>query len=193
MNFTRLSLPEVRDALQAEARDTQATFGTLDARQLNWKPEAARWSVAQCFLHLFTANALLLQAAEDALRNPRSSVWQRVPLLPRIFGQLMIRSQGPTVVGRYTAPPKAQPITSEIDADIIGRFVDQQHGAAEWLREVDEREAGRVIMVSPFVRVVTYSVLDGFRLVVAHNRRHFEQARRVMLTDGFPAARIGVA
>ena len=192
MNFTRLSLSEVGAALQDVARDTQATFGALDAQQLNWKPEAARWSVAQCFQHLLTANALVLQAAEAALRNPPTSVWQRLPLLPRIFGQLMIRSQGPKMVGRYTAPPMAQPATSEIDTDVIQRFVDQQHGAADWLRAVDQRDADRVIMVSPFVRVVTYSVLDGCRLLVAHDRRHFEQARRVMLIDGFPAARISV-
>ena len=35
-------------------------------------------------------------------------------------------------------------------------------------------------MVSPFVAAITYSVLDGLRLVVAHDHRHFEQARRVM-------------
>ena len=193
MNFTRLSLYEVRDALQDVARDTQATFSTLDARQLNWKPEAARWSVAQCFQHLLTANTLVLQAAEESLRNGPRSAWQRLPLLPWIFGQLMIRSQGPKVVGRYTAPPKAQPATSEIDTDVVRSFVDQQLAAADWLRTVDEREAGRAIMVSPFVRVVTYSVLDGCRLLVAHDRRHVEQARRVTLTDGFPAARMGVA
>ena len=34
-------------------------------------------------------------------------------------------------------------------------------------------------MVSPFVSFITYSVLDGCRLIVTHERRHFEQARRV--------------
>jgi len=43
-------------------------------------------------------------------------------------------------------------------------------------------------MVSPFVRFITYSVLDGCRLMAAHDRRHFEQARRVTQTAGFPRA-----
>jgi hypothetical protein len=30
-------------------------------------------------------------------------------------------------------------------------------------------------------------VLDGCRLMVAHDRRHMEQARRVMQMPGFPA------
>ena len=41
-------------------------------------------------------------------------------------------------------------------------------------------------MASPFVGIVTYSVLDGWRLMVAHERRHVQQARRVMATPGFP-------
>jgi hypothetical protein len=42
-------------------------------------------------------------------------------------------------------------------------------------------------MTSPFIKIITYSVLDGYRLMLAHDRRHFEQARRVMLSRGFPA------
>jgi hypothetical protein len=42
-------------------------------------------------------------------------------------------------------------------------------------------------MTSPFARVVTYSVLDGWRLMLAHNRRHVEQARRVTQAGEFPA------
>jgi hypothetical protein len=41
-------------------------------------------------------------------------------------------------------------------------------------------------MVSPFVAFITYSVLDGCRLIVTHERRHFEQARRVTQEPGFP-------
>jgi hypothetical protein len=54
------------------------------------------------------------------------------------------------------------------------------------LQGLDERHAARAIMPSPFISVVTYSVLDGCRLMLAHDRRHFEQARRVTLSLGFP-------
>ena len=42
-------------------------------------------------------------------------------------------------------------------------------------------------MVSPFVAFITYTVLDGWRVIVAHGRRHLEQARRVTQSPGFPA------
>lgn len=186
MNYTRLPLADVTSALLSVARETQAAFGSLDARQLNWRPDEARWSVAQCFQHLLTANGLVLQSAQHALRHSPSTVWQRLPLVPRLFGWALIRSQAPGATRKYRAPAKARPTTSEIPTDVIERFVDQHHAAAQWVQTVDEREAVRAVMISPFIRFVTYSVLDGCRLVVAHDHRHFDQARRVTLAPGFP-------
>jgi hypothetical protein len=181
MTYTNLSVTEVRAALCDIAQNARSTFGDLDERQLNWRPDVTRWSIAQCFDHLYRANELLLEAAKTALGNPPRTVWQRLPLWPTVFGWMMIRSQGPDSIGKFTAPARARP-TSQIPGDIIQRFVDQ-HGAAEaWTRGLDQRTASHTIMISPFVRVVTYSVLDGLRLLVAHDHRHFEQARGVMVS-----------
>jgi hypothetical protein len=186
LNYTRLSFAEVRSALENVARDAEETFGDLTVRQLNWRPAADKWSVAQCFLHLLTANDLMITSAKDALAHPPRSLWQRVPILPAAFGWAMIRSQAPGAKGKYTAPTKAQPTTSDVPGDIIPRFVDQHRDAVEWLQRLDETRVKRVVMVSPFVSAITYSVLDGFRLLFAHDRRHFEQARRVTQAGGFP-------
>jgi hypothetical protein len=187
MDYATVSLADVRTGLDSIARDAQATFGRLDAPQLNWRPDAARWSVAQCFDHLLTANRLMFQAAEDALNDaaPRT-LWQRVPVLPGALGRMLVRSQAPGAARKFTAPSKARPATSDIAADIIQRFIEQHRSAVARVQALDERDAARVIMTSPFIRVVTYSVLDGWRLVFAHDRRHFEQARSLTLLPGFP-------
>ena len=187
MDYASLSLADVRIGLESVARDAQAAFGGLDARQLNWRPDPARWSVGQCFEHMLTVNKLVFQAADDALdsKSPRS-IWQRLPILPRVFGTMLVRSQSPDGQRRFTAPSKGQPASSDIDANVLQRFLDQHRQAAIRLRSLDERDAARAIMTSPFVNFITYSVLDGWRLVVAHDRRHFEQARRVMQAAGFP-------
>jgi len=187
VDYTTLSLTEVGIALDDTAIETDATFGGLDRAQLNWRPDATRWSVAQCFEHLLTANRLMLLAAADALIGARPrTVWQRMPVLPRVLGRLLIRSQAPGGTRKYTAPPQAQPARSELPADIVQRFGEQHREAAAWVRTLDERAAAVAIMTSPFIRVVTYSVLDGLRLIAAHDRRHVEQARRVMLSAEFP-------
>ena len=187
MDFTTLSLADVTAALDELARETEASFGGLSERELNWRPTATQWSVAQCFDHLLTANRLMFQAAEEALNDARPrTLWQRLPVLPGVLGRMLIRSQAPDNVRKYTASSKAQPAARDIAADIIPRFVEQHRDAVAWVRALDERAAGRTIMTSPFIKVITYSVLDGWRLVVAHDRRHVEQARRVTLWPEFP-------
>lgn len=189
MDYATLSLPEVRAGLEDVARDVQATFGGLSARQLNWRPGATQWSVAQCFEHLLTSNRLMFRAADDALSGkPPRTFWQRVPLLPGIFGPMLVRSQAPSTTRRFKAAAIATPTTSDIAADVVLRFLDQDRQALMKLQVLNEAAAARAIMTSPFAAFVNYSVLNGWRLVFAHDRRHIEQARRVTQLAGFPTA-----
>lgn len=188
MDYTTLSLDEVRSGLNAVIRNTETTFGRLSTTQLNWKPDATRWSVAQCFQHLLTSNEMALRAGQSALNGNRTTVWQRLPVLPGLLGRALIRSQAPEATGKYKAPSIVQPAASELSADVLRRFIDQQREAISWMQSLDERRAARANMASPFIKLITYSVLDGCRLMLAHDRRHFEQARRVMALPQFPTS-----
>ena len=188
MNYTNLSLAEVRRGLEEIAAEAQAMFGPFTAAQLNWQPEAGRWSVAQCFEHLVKMNRMMFRAADEALDQSRSkTVWQRLPLVPGYLGRMMVRSQAPETTRRFSAPTAGRPAASNVPPDVIRQFAEQQRDAAGKVAALDERTAAQTIMTSPFVGIVTYSVLDGWRLIAAHNRRHFEQARRVMASPGFPS------
>ena len=187
-NFATLSLIEIYVEIDAVSRDAEATFGGLNALQLNWKPAPSRWSVAQCFDHLLNANREMFQAIDAAIEPSASrTIWQRLPLLPRLFGRVMVRSQMPDASQKFTAPASAVPAASAIEPDITDRFIAHQREAAAHVRTFEDRDVGHAIMVSPFVSFITYSVLDGCRLIVTHERRHFEQARRVTQTPGFPS------
>jgi hypothetical protein len=188
-HFTTWSLGEIATEFEAMARDAHASFGHLDTAQLNWRPDPASWSVAQCFDHLLRVNRAMSQAIETAMAGTGArSVWQRLPILPRLFGAMMIKSQMPDTRRKFIAPAKAAPMpaATAIDAEIVKRFIASQHDAAGRVRQLDEPHAARTIAVSPFVAFVTYSALDGYRLIATHQRRHFEQARRVTEAPGFP-------
>jgi hypothetical protein len=186
VDYTTLSLVQVQAGLEAVATDTQATFGRLDARQLNWRPDATRWSAAQCLEHLLAANRLMVQSAQEALDGAKPpTVWQRLPVLPGMFGRMLIRSQSPQATRKFTASPLAAPASSDIAGDVVDQFIAQDHELVSWLRRLDEPRASRVVMTSPFVGFITYSLLDGARLILAHDHRHLQQAGRVMQSAGF--------
>ncbi|MGE3512637.1 MAG: DinB family protein [Vicinamibacterales bacterium] len=186
MDYTSLSLAAVRHGLELVGRDVRERFQRLDSQQLNWRPAPTRWSVGQCLEHLLSANALMLAGADAALGGAPRTLWQRLPVMPRVLGRLLIRSQAPEVKRKFTADPRASPSNSEVTADVVQRFLQQQQDIVARLDVLDERAAARVIMTSPFMRLITYSVLDGWRLVYAHECRHVQQARRVTEEAGFP-------
>jgi DinB superfamily len=183
MHYATLSLADVRGGLDSIARETQATFGRFDAQQLNWRPDAPRWSVEQCYDHLLTAHRLMFQATEVALTDaaPRP-LWQRLPVLPRVFGRILVCSQAPSSARKFTAPSKAHSATNDIGADIIQRFVEQHRNAVAVAQALDERDAAGAIMTSPFIRFVTYSVLDGWRAHIRARSAAHRQARGVTLS-----------
>jgi hypothetical protein len=189
VNYTTLTLDQLRTELERTTADVRSTFGRLDTRQLNWRPDATSWSVAQCLEHLVNANREMCgaigRAADPAVPT---TIWQRLPLWPRLFGRLMITSVTPTNRRRLQAPRTARPSTSDIDAGIIDRFSAGQEEVIALVRRFEQRDPDRAIIVSPFVRVITYSVIDALRVIAAHERRHFEQAHRLTQTAGFPSA-----
>lgn len=189
IDYTTLSLADVRDGLEQNARDLANRFSPLTPQQFNWRPDAAQWSVAQCVAHLVTTNHHVMSSGQRALdpATPRT-VWQRLPWLPGMFGRMLVRSQAPSATRKFKTSPAASPAASDIGLDIVQRFVDQQAEIVAWLRTVDEGAAARARMVSPFASFITYSVLDGVRLLVAHDRRHMQQAGRVIANPGFPTS-----
>ena len=76
-----------------------------------------------------------------------------------------------------------------MEAAVVEKFAGQQGELAELMRAAaGGPDFSRTVVTSPVVGFVTYSMRDACRLVVAHNRRHFEQARRVTEAAGFPVS-----
>ena len=187
MDFSSLTMPQVVAEAEAIEADAHARFGKLDAARLNWKPSDTAWSVAQCLEHLINTNRALHGPIDEVLAGRKSDRWiERVPGLAAGWGRLMVAQLSPQATRRLKAPTSAVPSTSAIAPDIVSRFVTEQRGTVTRMRALDaNRQTGRVI-TSPYLRVVVYSTLDACRLIVAHERRHFAQAERVMSMHGFP-------
>jgi hypothetical protein len=174
------------DEIAAEAR---REFGRLSAAQVNWKPGPDEWSVGQCFEHLIKTNGRFAPVLGRIARGERrESAWERWSPLSGFFGRMVERSLGQEGGRKFKAPAKLLPSTSEIAPDIIERFAAHQRELAEQMQSVAHVDLRRTVVTSPVAGFVTYSLLDAFRIVLAHERRHFRQARRVTATPGFPAS-----
>jgi hypothetical protein len=173
------------EELNAVADDARRDFGGLTPAQLNWKPSPERWSVGQCFEHLIKTNQAFFPALEAAAGGGReNSLWERVSPLSGLFARLVLRSLASK--RKFPAPRALKPSGSEVDAEVVARFVRHQDELAGLMSATGAAGLKGTIVTSPIASFVTYSLFDACRIAAAHERRHFEQARAVTEAAGFP-------
>ena len=167
--------------------ETLAGFSDLTTQQLNWKPSADQWSVAQCFDHLVTANEAFFQIFEKVLSGEKENTfWESLPWLPAFWGKMVIKAVAPESTRRLKAPKIFQPSSSSVDGAIIRRFIDQQDRVIRYIRATEDLDLEKIKISSPVTNLITYSLMDAYRIIITYEKRHFLQAMRVSEMDGFP-------
>lgn len=167
--------------------ETRAVFGNLSAQQLNWKPDASQWSVAQCIDHLLTSNAAYSPIFETVLNGEKkNTIWESLPVLPAVWGNMLIKALDPKSTRKLKAPKIFHPSSSSIDQAVIPRFIDQQSQIIQYLKASEDLDLEKIIISSPVTRFITYSLMDAYRIIVTHEKRHILQATRVREMAGFP-------
>ena len=164
-----------------------AAFGALSSDQISWKPSPSEWSIAQCLEHLMLMNQPYFPQIEILLAGRRkASLWERVPLLPAFFGRLVLAAVQPGSKQKVKTRPAFAPVSSHTDIGILTRFSTHQGDLIRLMKATAELPIEKIIITSVVSPVVTYSLLDAYRILVAHERRHLQQAERVMRAQGFP-------
>jgi len=174
--------------MRAIADDAHSSFGGLSAEQLNWKPSADRWSVAQCLDHLLTSNKGYLPVIESVRSGKkRTRFLERLPVLPGLAGKLLIKSLDPASTRKLKSPKTFEPAQSDISATVIDDFVAQQEQVIEGMKSTSHLDLEKIVITSPALSAITYSLMDAYRIIVVHEQRHLQQAKRVTAEPNFPS------
>lgn len=180
-------------ALIAEARmlgeEFARRFGGLSPAQLNWRPNPEEWSIAYCVEHVIVANAGYFAPIGQILAGTKArSFWERLPLLPGLFGGFLIRTLEPGAKGFVPAPKAFLPGSTAIAADVLDRFAAQHAELLSLMGRCQSLDVARVIVTSPAADFVTYSLLDAFRIIVVHMQHHLHQTSKLLAMAEFPRA-----
>lgn len=166
-------------------------FAGLSPEQLNWKPSAKRWSIAQCLQHIIISNKLyfpIFVQIADGTRRVRKR--ERVPLLPKVWGKMIVSATAPEATRKTKTAPHLEPSTSDIDPGIVGEVEENMLVLRDLMLRTDKVDHADTIITSPVAGFVTYSLTDCCTLIVRHAHRHLDQARAVQQEAGFPKGEI---
>ncbi len=176
-------------ALDEVTADVQAHCATLSPAQLNWKLDAKEWSVGQCLDHLIVTNGTYRPVLSQIQAGTyRPALWQRLPGLPGFFGDLFYNTLNPTTARPVQSPPAFRPRSSTIPSDIVAQFGAQQDELIAAMRACANLPCEQIIIASPALALISYSLMDAFRIMTVHEQLHLGQLLRVIEHPDFPGA-----
>ena len=171
--------------LESISQDIRDSFGALSPDQINWKPAPESWSVGQCLDHLIRSNEEFFPELDNlAAGTRRNTLWQKWSPLSGIAGAFLVstlKKDGQKVkTNEKMTPP------SDIESNIVDMFAGHQSELIEKLRATKSSDWRKVVLTSPFVKIMTYRMDTGIQAVMEHEKRHIRQAKRVIEMEGFP-------
>lgn len=159
----------------------KAAFGNLSAEQLNWKPNAQTWSIAQNIDHLIVINESYYPVIESVRKGT-----YKLPLMGKIgfmvnsMGKMILNAVEPTREKKIKTFPIWEPSKSSIGPDILNRFEKHQEELKKIIASSKDLVEKGVVISSPANKNIVYKLGTAFDIMITHEQRHLEQAKEVL-------------
>ncbi len=166
-------IDRTRDAVRSE-------FGSFSEAQLNWKPNAETWSIAQVLDHVISVNQSLFPTFDALIAGTYSKPFAAsIPGLPALIGHFLLKSQAPNNRTKTKTMAIWQPEASHVSREILGRFDADQQMLKQYLTDLTAGVSGNPAIGSPATSLIVYRLEDVKELLVRHGERHLFQAAEV--------------
>jgi hypothetical protein len=166
------------DQITKEFNDS---FGSLSDQQLNFKQSPQSWSIAQILHHLIVINSTYFDLPALIRQGQYKTPWLgKVNFIVNFFGKLILDSVQPGQKRKTKTFPVWEPSYSNIDEEILSQFRASQEKLKSFISESQDLVDKGTVISSPANRNVVYKLSTAFEIIVAHERRHLQQAREVL-------------
>lgn len=156
-------------------------FSGLSPEQLNRKPNASTWSIAQVLDHVIIVNETYYPIVEQLQSGGYRTPWMaKLPFLVNWFGGFILNGVEPERKRKIRTFPVWEPAQSNLPDDIVQRFAKHQEKLAKLMTSCEPFLQAGTVISSPANRHIVYKMETAFDIIVAHERRHLNQALEVL-------------
>ncbi|NVK03512.1 MAG: DinB family protein [Flavobacteriia bacterium] len=151
----------------------------MNASTLNKKPSPESWSALECFEHLNRYGRFYLPEIENRIQSatPAKGTQFKSSWLGEYFAQSMLPKEK---LNKMNTFKNMNPAGSNLSVSAVEEFIEQQNRMLRLLhnaRQVDLKKVKTSISISKWIKL---RLGDTFRVVIYHNLRHLEQAKRAI-------------
>lgn len=159
------------------SRSVADHFGSLDGTQLNKKPNASTWSIAQIIEHIISINHSYYPTFDNLLDGTHAIPWTgKFNFIVKFFGKMILKSVQPESIRKTKTLPIWEPSTSDIDLNVLTRFENSQEVLKEYISKLINSIDENVVISSPANKFVVYTLPVALDIIVTHEKRHLQQA-----------------
>lgn len=187
MTTNNNKLSDILNEGQIISENVRIEFGKLTPFQINWKPNHDKWSIGQCLNHINITNTYYFPVFEKIIKAERvQTMWEKINPFSNLLGKYLTKSIEPGNVKKYNAPSIFKPSNSNIDKKVIEDFITNQSILLEFVKKIYTLNFLETIITSPVAKLFTYNLSDCINILINHEQRHIQQAKRIKLTENFP-------
>ena len=157
-------------------------FSSLTSSDLAWKPGSNGWSIAQNIDHLITINNTYFPIV-NSLRTGQ----YRQPLLAKI--RFIVDQSTKLIMDTVHCDPiremktfaKWRPTNEPDDENILDKLARHQDSLKQLVADSYELLDKQVVISSPGNKFILYKLSTAFDIIVAQEKRHFDEAIEVLI------------
>ena len=149
-------------------------------------PMPDKWSVAQILEHLNSYGRIYLPQIDKAISVSQSNrdAWFNSGFLGNYFTNMMKPKNVFEVKNKMKAFKSHSPENKLNAGKVLDEFVEQQHKLLQLLEMSKLKNLNTIRIPLSVSKLVKLKLGDTFRFLIAHEQRHFIQARNALKTIG---------
>ncbi|ERM82940.1 hypothetical protein P872_04830 [Rhodonellum psychrophilum GCM71 = DSM 17998] len=167
--------------LNAVTEAVTKDFGILSSEILLLKANPNEWSISENLDHLIKVNSSYFPIFKK-LKNGtfRGAFIGKFGFFTKMFGDMIYKSVSDGGKKKIKTFPLWEPNLATSSGNILDQFKSHQAELIDWITQMAPFIDSKAIIHSPANKLIVYTLEKAFEIIVAHEKRHLEQAKRVL-------------
>jgi hypothetical protein len=161
-------------------------FSGLSESQINWKSSKERWSIGECVEHLVITQNLYNSKIKELQPLFANSSEGEVKFKHTFGGRMILKYVDPDSTTTTKTFKVFNPSSKQINTDIIRSFCEEVETMISFAKKLKGANLTKLKISSPLTKLLKMNVGDALLINLYHNKRHLNQAEKVLNENNFP-------
>jgi len=159
----------------------EKTFGSLSTETLHLKANSNEWSISENLDHLIKVNSSYFPIFKKLRAGTfKGAFIGKFGVFTKMFGEMIYKSVSEGGKKKIKTFPLWEPNLLTSSGNILNDFKNHQAELIDWINQMEIFIEKNSIIHSPANKLIVYSLVQAFEIIIAHEKRHLEQAKQVL-------------